>query len=100
MDLQVLATEQYRYIRRLLAGDGELMHDLQLHILRHTFFPEASPVDKRRVAALHSWAIPAMKSSEIIARVHEGVFTHSGPRAAFQRSAIINSAWTTISLDA
>ena len=44
MDLQVLTTEQYRHIRRLLAGDGELVHDLQLHILGHAFFPEACSI--------------------------------------------------------
>ncbi|MNG15184.1 hypothetical protein D3C84_989950 [compost metagenome] len=41
----MLATEQYRYIRRLLASHGQLVHDLQLHILGHTLFPEASAVD-------------------------------------------------------
>jgi hypothetical protein len=44
MDLQMLATEQHRHISRLLAGDGELVHDLQLHILGHALFPEACPV--------------------------------------------------------
>ena len=44
VDLQCLTTQQYRYIRRLLAGDGELVHHLQLHILRHALFPEACPV--------------------------------------------------------
>ena len=44
MDLQVLATEQYRHICSLLAGYGELVHDLQLYILGHTLLPEACPV--------------------------------------------------------
>ena len=42
--LQVLTTEQYRHISGLLAGDGELVHDLQLHILGHPVFPEACAV--------------------------------------------------------
>ena len=44
MDFQVLTTEQYRHISGLLAGDGELVHDLQLHILGHTLLPEACAV--------------------------------------------------------
>ena len=37
----------------------------------------APPAQKASQSA--SWATPAMKSSEIIARVREVVFTHSGP---------------------
>src|SRR5690606_23757938 len=44
VDLQRLTTQQYCYICRLLAGDGELVHHLQLHIFRHALFPEACPV--------------------------------------------------------
>ena len=44
MDLQRLTAEQHGHISSLLAGDGELVHHLQLHILRHALFPEACPV--------------------------------------------------------
>ncbi|MCY1362373.1 hypothetical protein D9M69_490880 [compost metagenome] len=44
MDLQRLTAKQYRHIRGLFAGDGELVHHLQLNILGHAFLPEACPV--------------------------------------------------------
>ncbi|MNP77102.1 hypothetical protein D3C76_1744550 [compost metagenome] len=57
MDFQVLTTEQYRHISGLLAGDGELVHDLQLHILGHALFPEACAVYAGGFAFedLHLW---------------------------------------------
>ena len=45
MDLQVLATEQHGYVSRLLAGDRQLVHHLQLHVHRHTFLPETGAID-------------------------------------------------------
>ena len=44
MDLQCLATEQHGDIRGLLAGDGELVHHLQLDIFGDTFLPQACAV--------------------------------------------------------
>ncbi|MNL01694.1 hypothetical protein D3C87_1221720 [compost metagenome] len=57
MDFQVLTTEQYRHISGLLTGDGELVHDLQLHIFGHTFLPEACAVYAGGLAFedLHLW---------------------------------------------
>ncbi|MDT4868079.1 hypothetical protein FQZ97_1030230 [compost metagenome] len=50
MDLQRLAAEQHGDIRGLFAGDGELVHHLQRHILRHAFFPQACPIYARGLA--------------------------------------------------
>jgi len=40
VDLQVLAAQQHRYIRGVLAGHRQLMLDLQLHVLRHPVPPQ------------------------------------------------------------
>lgn len=45
MDFQVLATEQNGYISGLLAGNGELMHDLELDVFGYAFLPELGAVD-------------------------------------------------------
>jgi len=42
--------DEHRHIRRLFAGHGELVHDLQLHVLRHAIAPQPRAVDARRLA--------------------------------------------------
>jgi hypothetical protein len=36
VNLQFLPTDQHGHISGLLAGDGQLVHDLQLDVLGHT----------------------------------------------------------------
>jgi hypothetical protein len=45
MNLQLLATDQDRHVSGLLAGHGELVHDLKLDVLRHPVFPQAGTMD-------------------------------------------------------
>ena len=71
VDLQVLATDQHGDIRCQFAGDGQLVHDLQLHILRHALFPEA-----RAVYA----ACFALKESYVICTDHLTVNVGQHPR--------------------
>jgi len=50
VDFEMLTTEQNGDIRRLLAGDGELVHDLELNVFGYAFLPELCPIDAGRLA--------------------------------------------------
>ena len=50
VDLQFLAADQDCDIGSLLAGDRQLVHDLQLDVLRHAVLPELRAIDTSRLA--------------------------------------------------
>ena len=43
--LQLLPPNEHGHIGGLLAGDGQLVHDLQLNVFGHTVFPEPGAID-------------------------------------------------------
>jgi hypothetical protein len=71
--LQFLPTHEHGHIRCLLAGHGQLVHDLQLHILGHTIAPQPGSVDPRRLA-FQDLDIRSSHDLPVEVRQHPGMF--------------------------